>query len=145
MITLTISAVLLFASPATERQREHAQTRRHALQLTDYLRKTDPRILKEVMQQMGWVTSKQCRARHTRNRRNEQDFRDNEKRNRHKRRLNEINQWEIDMLLDMAGIPRQRIPKKKIQRPKREADDRRNRHDRRNRNRNNRHKDRRYR
>jgi hypothetical protein len=112
MLTLAISTALLFGSPATEKQRQHAMARRHALQVTNYLKGTDPRVLKQVMQQMGWMTSKQCTSLHTRNR-NQQDFRNNERRNKYKRRLDELNQLEIDMLLDRAGVPRQRVPKRK--------------------------------
>jgi len=142
MLTLAISTALLFGSPATEKQRQHAMARRHALQVTNYLKGTDPRVLKQVMQQMGWLSVRQCNWRHTRNR-NEQDFRDNKKRNRHRKTLDALDQIEIDMLLDMAGVPRQRPPRK-IQRERRERRSRdRDREDRdrnRNRNRNRRYK-----
>jgi len=60
------------------------QVRRQATQIVRYLKRTDPRILKEVLRQMKWEPKKR----------------------RIKNPTKEFDQWYIDMMSDLAGIPK---------------------------------------
>jgi len=75
------------------------QVRAKAHKIVQMLKRQDPRVLRAVMYYMKWVPKVEykrgkapapC------------------KKDKHKTELDKLNEWELNMLLDMAGIPRKK-------------------------------------
>ena len=60
------------------------QVKRHASQITNYLKRTDPRVLREVLRQMGWAPIKK----------------------RKRVKSNEFDDWYFNMMYGFGGIPK---------------------------------------
>jgi len=75
------------------------QVRARAHQIVQMLRRQDPRILRSVMYYMKWVPKVEFKK--------EKAPAPCKKDNR-KTQLDKLNEWELNMLLDMAGIPRKK-------------------------------------
>jgi|TARA_R110000824_G_scaffold250831_1_gene439597 hypothetical protein len=86
----------LIAAPTAygKRPLTHRQVRAKAHQIVQHLKRQDPRVLRSVMYYMKWVPKFEYK-------------RENCKKN-NKDALKKINDWELDMLLDMSGIPRKK-------------------------------------
>jgi hypothetical protein len=84
----------LIAAPSyyAKKPLSHRQVRAKAHQIVQMLKRQDPRVLRSVMYYMKWVPKLEYKR---------------EKCKKHnKDALKTINDWELDMLLDMSGIPR---------------------------------------
>jgi len=92
MISLLLASGILFANPTFAPRLTPRQVRQQANQIISYLRKTDPRVLREV-------TNRTCR--------NHRPARKNAKQ-RAKEDLDTFDRWHLNLLLDQAGIPRKR-------------------------------------
>ena len=91
----------LIAAPSyyTKKPLNHRQVRAKAHQIVQMLRQQDPRVLRSVMYYMKWVPRLEFKR--------EQSPAPCKK-DKRKTQLDHMNQWELDMLLDMAGFPRKR-------------------------------------
>jgi hypothetical protein len=70
-----------------------------AHQIVQMLKRQDPRVLRSVMYYMKWVPKLEFKR--------EKSPVPCKKDNR-KTQLDKLNEWELNMLLDMAGIPRKK-------------------------------------
>ena len=59
------------------------QVQRQANQITNYLKRTDPRVLREVLRQMKWTPTKRKRT-----------------------KANTFDDWYYNMMFDFGGIPK---------------------------------------
>jgi hypothetical protein len=91
LLIITLSA----PSYSVERKVSPWQVRQKAHQIVQMLKKQDPRVLRSVMYYMKWVPKLEFK-------------REDCKKSNPKTDLEKINQWELDMLLDMSGIKRKR-------------------------------------
>jgi len=94
MTSLLLAGLIAAPSYTKTKPLSHAQVRRQAHQIVQMLKRQDPRVLRSVMYYMKWVPKFEYK-------------RENCKKN-NKDALKQINDWELDMLLDMSGIPRKR-------------------------------------
>ena len=90
LIVLAAFLVMDIAAPTAVARNNlsQAQARRRAHQITQRLRKENPRVLKWVMQQMGWVPKMKYNRERRRKQQSRQAFDD----------------WYIDMMRDMGGL-----------------------------------------
>ena len=63
------------------------------------LKRQDPRVLRSVMYYMKWVPKVEFKR---------EKMRAPCKKDKRKTQLEKLNEWELNMLLDMAGIPRKK-------------------------------------
>jgi len=86
----------LIAAPSYNAKKplNHRQVRAKAHQIVQMLKRQDPRVLRSVMYYMKWVPKFEYK-------------REKCKKN-NKDALKKINDWELEMLLDMSGIPRKK-------------------------------------
>jgi hypothetical protein len=96
VISMLLAGLIAAPSYTVKNKLSHHQIRARAHQIVQMLKRQDPRVLRSVMYYMKWVpkvefTRENCRK---------------TQRNNNKDRLKKINDWEIDMLLDAAGIPK---------------------------------------
>ena len=96
MISMLLAVVLAIPSYNVERKMNPRQVRAKAHQIVQMLKRQDPRVLRAVMYYMKWVPKVEFKRENCRQ----------TKRNNNKDRLKKINDWEMDMLLDAAGIPK---------------------------------------
>ena len=75
------------------------QVRARAHQIVQMLKRQDPRVLRSVMYYMGWVPKLEFKR---------EKSPAPCKKDKHKTQLDKLNEWELNMLLDMAGIPRKK-------------------------------------
>ena len=92
MISLLLAGLIAAPTAYGKRPLTHRQVRAKAYQIVQHLKRQDPRVLRSVMYQMRWVPKL--------------DY----KREKEKRQsdLDAINQWELDFLMNEAGIPNPR-------------------------------------
>ena len=95
MTSLLLIITLSAPSYSVERKVSPWQVRQKAHQIVQMLKKQDPRVLRSVMYYMKWVPKLEFK-------------REDCKKSNPKTDLEKINQWELDMLLDMSGIKRKR-------------------------------------
>jgi hypothetical protein len=94
VISVLLAGLIAAPSYNVKKPLNHGQVRRKAHQIVQLLRRQDPRVLRSVMYYMEWVPKFEIK-------------RENCKKN-NKSDLQKINEWELDMLLDMSGIPRKK-------------------------------------
>jgi len=94
MISMLLAVLLAVPNYTVKKQLNHRQDRAKAHQIVQMLKRQDPRVLRSVMYYMKWVPKFEYK-------------RENCKKN-NKDALKQINDWELDMLLDMSGIPRKK-------------------------------------
>ena len=95
MINLLLITLFAIPSYTVEKKMTPWQVRAKSHKIVRMLKKQNPRVLRSVMYYMGWVPKVKFK-------------RENCKKTRPKTDLDKINQWELDMLLDMSGIPRKK-------------------------------------
>ena len=93
---MLLGVALAIPSYTVDRQLNHRQVRAKAHQIVQMLKRQDPRVLRAVMYYMKWVPKVEYRKENCRK----------TQRNNNRDRLKKINDWEMDMLLDAAGIPK---------------------------------------
>ncbi len=94
MISLLLAGMIASPSYNAKKPLSHRQVRAQAHQIVQMLKRQDPRVLRSVMYYMKWVPKFEYK-------------RENCKKN-NKDALKQINDWELEMLLDMSGIPRKK-------------------------------------
>ena len=94
MISLLLAALIAAPTGVSDRPLTTKRVRAKAHQIVQLLRKQDPRVLRSVMYYMKWVPKMEYKRQNCGN--NNKDS------------LKEINKWELDMLLDLSGIPRKK-------------------------------------
>ena len=99
MISLLLGVVLAIPSYNVERKMNPRQVRSKAHQIVQMLKRQDPRVLRSVMYYMGWVPKVEFRR---------EQSPTPCKKDKRKTQLDKLNEWELNMLLDMAGIPRKK-------------------------------------
>lgn len=92
MISLLLATVIATPSYYAKKPLSHRQVRAKAHQIVQMLKRQDPRVLRSVMYYMKWVPRL--------------EFKRQKCKKNNKDTLQKINDWELDMLLDMSGIPR---------------------------------------
>ena len=95
MISLLLAGLIAAPTNYTKKPLSHRQVRAKAHQIVQMLKRQDPRVLRSVMYYMKWVPRLEYKRQKC-------------KKNNNKDTLKQINDWELDMLLDMSGIPRKR-------------------------------------
>jgi len=96
MISLLLAGLIAAPSYNTKRSLNHRQVRAQAHQIVQYLKSQDPRVLRSVMYYMNWVPKMEYKKEKCK------------KTNNNKDAMRQIIDWELDMLLDMSGIPRKK-------------------------------------
>lgn len=99
MISLLLATVLAGSNYSVDRKLSNRQVRAKAHQIVQMLKKQDPRVLRSVMYYMKWVPRVEFKR---------EKMREPCKKDKRKTELDKLNQWELDMLLDMAGIRRKK-------------------------------------
>ena len=99
MISMLLAVLLASPNYDAGSTLSHSQVRARAYQIVQMLKKQDPRVLRSVMYYMGWVPKVEFKR--------EQSPAPCKK-DKRKTQLEKLNEWELNMLLDMAGIPRKR-------------------------------------
>ena len=99
MTSLLLIITLSAPSYSVERKVSPWQVRQKAHQIVQMLKKQDPRVLRSVMYYMKWVPRVEFKR---------EKMREPCKKDKRKTDLDKLNQWELDMLLDMAGIRRKK-------------------------------------
>ena len=94
MISLLLAGLIAAPTSYGKRPLNHRQVRAKAHQIVQMLKRQDPRVLRSVMYYMKWVPKFEYK-------------REKCKKN-NKDALKKINDWELEMLLDMSGIPRKK-------------------------------------
>ena len=97
MISMLLAVVLAIPSYNVERKMSPRQVRAKAHQIVQMLKRQDPRVIRSVLYYMGWVPKVEFKR--------EQSPAPCKK-DKRKTQLEKLNEWELNMLLDMAGIPR---------------------------------------
>ena len=96
MISLLLAGVIAAPNYSVKNNLSRHQIRARAHQIVQMLKRQDPRVLRSVMYYMKWVPKVEFKRENCRK----------TQRNNNKDRLKKINDWELDMLLDAAGIPK---------------------------------------
>jgi hypothetical protein len=96
MISLFLAAYITGSTTYARPPMTHRQVTAKAHRIVQMLKRQDPRVLRAVMYYMKWVprvefTRENCRQK---------------TKNNNKDRLKKIDDWQMDMLLDAAGIPK---------------------------------------
>ena len=93
MISLLLATLIAAPTGASNRPLTTKRVRAKAHQIVQLLKKQDPRVLRSVLYYMKWVPKMEYKRQNCGN---------------NKDSLREKNGWEIDMLLDLSGIPRKK-------------------------------------
>ena len=94
MISILLATLIASPTGYSSRPPTNRQVRAKAHQIVQMLKKQDPRVLRSVLYYMKWVPKMEYKRQNCGN--NNKDS------------LKEINKWELDMLLDLSGIPRKK-------------------------------------
>ena len=99
MISMLLAGLIAAPSYSVKNNLSHRQVRAKAPQIVQMLKRQGPRVLRSVMYYMKWVPK--------------MEFKRGKspvpcKKDKHKTQLDKLNEWELNMLLDMAGIPRKK-------------------------------------
>ena len=97
--SLLLAVVLAVPNYTVKKQLNHRQVRAKAHRIVQMLKKQDPRVLRSVMYYMKWVPKVEFKR---------EKMRAPCKKDKRKTQLEKLNEWELNMLLDMAGIPRKK-------------------------------------
>lgn len=95
MINLLLIALLAMPSYSVKKDLSPRQVRAKAHRIVQMLKRQDPKVLRSVLYYMGWVPKLKFK-------------RENCKKDKYKKDLQDINDWQLDMLLDMSGIKRRK-------------------------------------
>jgi len=96
---LLLMTLLAIPSYSVKNNLNHRQVRAKAHQIVQMLKRQDPRVLRAVLYYMGWVPKVEFKR---------EKLREPCKKDKRKTQLDKLNEWELNMLLDMAGIPRKK-------------------------------------
>lgn len=99
MTSLLLAVLLAVPNYSVKKKLSHRQVRAKAHQIVQMLKRQDPRVLRSVLYYMGWVPKVEFKR--------EQSPAPCKK-DKRKTQLEKLNEWELNMLLDMAGIPRKK-------------------------------------
>ena len=99
MISMLLAVLLAVPNYSVKKQMNPRQVRAKAHQIVQMLKRQDPRVLRAVLYYMGWVPKVKFKR--------EQSPAPCKK-DKRKTQLDKLNEWELNMLLDMAGIPRKK-------------------------------------
>ena len=99
MISMLLAVLLAVQNYSVKKQMNPRQVRAKAHQIVQMLKRQDPRVLRAVLYYMGWVPKVKFKR--------EQSPAPCKK-DKQKTQLDKLNEWELNMLLDMAGIPRKK-------------------------------------
>ncbi len=99
MTNLLLMTLLAIPSYSVKNNLNHRQVRAKAHQIVQMLKRQDPRVLRAVLYYMGWVPKVEFKR---------EKLREPCKKDKRKTQLEKLNEWELNMLLDMAGIPRKK-------------------------------------
>ena len=99
MISLLLATVFAGSNYSVDRKLSNRQVRAKAHQIVQMLKKQDPRVLRSVLYYMKWVPRVEFKR---------EKMREPCKKDKRKTELDKLNQWELNMLLDMAGIRRKK-------------------------------------
>ena len=99
MISTLLAVLLAVPNYSVKKNLNHRQVRAKAYQIVQMLKRQDPRVLRSVMYYMGWVPKVEFKK---------EKMREPCKKDKRKTQLDKLNEWELNMLLDMAGIPRKK-------------------------------------
>ena len=99
VISMLLAVVLAIPSYNVERKMNPRQVRAKAHQIVQMLKRQDPRVIRSVLYYMGWVPKVKFKR---------EKMREPCKKDKRKTQLDKLNEWELNMLLDMAGIPRKK-------------------------------------
>lgn len=99
MTSFFLAVLLAMPSYSVKKKLTHRQVRSKAHQIVQMLKRQDPRVLRAVMYYMGWVPKVEFKR---------EKMREPCKKDTRKTQLDKLNEWELNMLLDMAGIPRKK-------------------------------------
>jgi hypothetical protein len=97
MSSILLSVLIAAPTSYGKRPLTHRQARSQAHQIVQMLKRQDPRVLRSVMYYMKWAPRLEFKKESA-----------CKKKNNNKDVLKQINDWEMDMLLDMSGIPRKK-------------------------------------
>ena len=100
MISLFLAGLLAGSNYSVDQKLSRHQVRAKAQRIVQMLKRQDPRVLRSVMYYMGWVPKFEFKK--------ETSPVPCKKDKQHKTQLDKLNEWELNMLLDMAGIPRKK-------------------------------------
>ena len=92
MISMLLAVVLAIPSYNVERKMNPRQVRSKAHQIVQMLKRQDPRVIRSVLYYMGWAPKVEFKR----------------EKMREPCKKDKLNEWELNMLLDMAGIPRKK-------------------------------------
>jgi len=96
---MLLAVVLALPNYNVQHKMTPRRVRAKAHQIVQMLKRQDPRVLRSVMYYMNWIPKVEykkgssptpCRK------------------DKRKTQLDKLNEWELDMLLDMADIPRKK-------------------------------------
>ena len=96
---MLLAVLLAVPNYTVKKQLNQRQVRAKAHQIVQMLKRQDPRVLRSVMYYMGWVPKIKFKR---------EKMRQPCKKDNRKTQLDKLNEWELNMLLDMAGIPRKK-------------------------------------
>ncbi len=99
MISLFLAGLIAAPSYSVKSNLSQHQVRARAHQIVQMLRRQDPRVLRSVMYYMKWVPRVEFKK---------EKLKKPCKKDKRKTQLDKLNEWELNMLLDMAGIPRKK-------------------------------------
>ena len=99
MISILLAVVLAIPSYNVERKMNPRQVRTKAHQIVQMLKRQDPRVIRSVLYYMGWAPKVEFKR---------EKSPAPCKKDKRKSQLDKLNEWELNMLLDMAGIPRKK-------------------------------------
>ena len=99
MISMLLAVALALPNYNVEHKMNRRQVRAKAYQIVQMLKRQDPRVIRSVLYYMGWVPKVKFKR---------EKMREPCKKDKRKTQLDKLNEWELNMLLDMAGIPRKK-------------------------------------
>jgi hypothetical protein len=99
VISMLLAGLIAAPNYTVKNNLSQHQVRARAHQIVQMLKRQDPRVLRSVMYYMKWVPKLEFKR---------EKSPAPCKKDKHKTQLDKLNEWELNMLLDMAGIPRKK-------------------------------------
>lgn len=99
MISFFLAVLLAAQNYSVKKKLNRHQVRAKAHRIVQILKRQDPRVIRSVLYYMGWAPRVKFKR---------EKLREPCKKDKHKSHLDKINEWKLNMLLDMAGIPREK-------------------------------------
>jgi hypothetical protein len=100
MISLLLAGLIAAPSHYAQKPLTNRQVRAQAYQIVQLLKRQDPRVLRSVMYHMRWVPKLDYNRQQQERKKRQSD-------------LDAINQWELNFLMNEAGIPNPRKNRQK--------------------------------